>query len=88
MAREKKKYPGKQFFVSYDAPEVVLKRHQEILEFREAGPEECVIVNMQAPPAKYDRDKGFKAEYEVHWTTAKGWQCYMQHSGCYAPLPD
>lgn len=80
------KYPGYQNMISFDSPEVISARHADILAFREATDDDCRLVNLEAAKG-IDKKQGFGCTYQLHWTTGKGWQVYMQHTGCYVANP-
>jgi hypothetical protein len=82
-----KKYPGYQNLISFDPPETIRKRHEDILNTRNATNDDCRIVDLE-PTTGFEAKKGYKSTYQLHWTTAIGWVCYMQHTGCYASLPE
>lgn len=81
------KYPGYQNMIAFDAPEVIQARHDDILASREATNDDCRLVNLQ-PTVGLEKKQGYKAVYQLHWTTGKGWQVYMQHTGCFVLNPD
>lgn len=83
-----KKYPGFQYLISQDSVEVVSERHNQILATYQATDEDCRIERLQPATIPLDIEHGMKSEFELHWTTPKGWQVYMMHTGIIVSCPE
>ncbi len=78
-----KKYPGWQRMISFDPPQAIQERHQRILKGRGIPDAECSLRALE-PTLGLEKHQGYQCNYELHWTTYKGWQAYMEHAGIFA----
>lgn len=84
------RFPGYQNVISFNSPETILENHKHYLELRNATDEDCWIeMILEIPEHAFDRKRyGYRCTYQVHWKTYKGWKVYMNHTGCFASIPE
>ncbi len=77
-------FPAFQNMVSFREAKDIIEDHKRYLEQIDCPPHECFIAEMEPVWTKHEKNRGLKTNYQLHWTSYKGWKVYMRHTGCFA----
>lgn len=84
-----RQFPGYQNMISASNVDTIKRQHEMHMRHNRASHEDCYIEELQDIPT-WDLafKQGFRSRYRIIFNNYRGWKVYMNHTGCYAMIPE